>query len=651
MEKFGKTAAAAAAGLAAEVLEAGKKAGKGVAKAGSAAMKKVIDEIDDADWKKLMKEMGKKTDIAASAAKEMAKKSAKAFGGVSKMTKAAIEDAGSLLKSFDESELGEITKETFKESAEAFGKLGGWTAGQAKKLAAKSKEAFGDVSVWTADSIKKVGNVLEGLDDSDLDKITKDTFKDSAEAFGKVAKWSATQAKTLAKKSKEAFGDVSKWTAESIKKVGSVMEGLDRSDIDKISKDTFKASAETFGKVAGWSADQAKTLAKKSKEAFGDVSKWTAASMKQVGTVVQGLELDEVAKISATALAGMTKDAVKNSLKTLGKVSKFGKKQAKQLAEKVVEAYPVVEDWTKDRIEEMGTIVKGVDATKLEKISKDSFKAAIGTFKSVSKDAGKKIKKAGAWTKDQLTALGKVAKESYGESKAFTEKTLADLGDIAAGLTEDDIKNIPKEAVKGLDDLAIINMDETQVKAFDADKIKEMPVKTKKAINGNKLRGLKPTQVKAAVCGDDASKCPNYINDVKIAATMDPTVDNTAKTTQIAADICAGAGKPASDCEVLTVLEVETSSRRLQGRGLSTQSTTEVTVRASASSQSDANKVGNGVDAGKDWSVTSSNPVAVGAAVDEITGGERIKLSATAQVTPSIVGFTVAAAALVALMA
>ena len=65
------------------------------------------------------------------------------------------------------------------------------------------------------------------------------------------------------------------------------------------------------------------------------------------------LDFGEVAKISATALSGMTTDAVKSALKTLGQVDQFDKKQTKELATKVAEAYPVVEDWTEETIEEV----------------------------------------------------------------------------------------------------------------------------------------------------------------------------------------------------------------------------------------------------------------------------------------------------------
>ena len=48
-----------------------------------------------------------------------------------------------------------------------------------------------------------------------------------------------------------------------------------------------------YDQISGWTAVQAKQLAKQSKEAFGAVSKWTANSMKQIGTIVEGLDFGE----------------------------------------------------------------------------------------------------------------------------------------------------------------------------------------------------------------------------------------------------------------------------------------------------------------------------------------------------------------------
>ena len=138
LEKFGKNAASAASGIAEAAFSAA------VNKTGE-AMKKVIAGISDRDWKKVMKDMGKmamsknagdalcnvieKAECLALAAKaedtstEMAKKTAKSFGGLGKMTKAAFEDAGNLVKFFNTSEMGQITNETFKATAETFGKV------------------------------------------------------------------------------------------------------------------------------------------------------------------------------------------------------------------------------------------------------------------------------------------------------------------------------------------------------------------------------------------------------------------------------------------------------------------------------------------------------------------------------------------------
>ena len=156
--------------------------------------------------------------------------------------------------------------------------------------------------------------------------------------------------------------------------------------------------------------------------------------------------------------------------------------------------------------------MKGMDAGKLEQLDADVFKSTIETFKAASTNPGKKMKKTGVWTYDQLRAFGKVARKAYGEPKAYTENTLLEMGDMAAGLVIDDITRMSVAAVKGLDGLAITNMDKSQVRAFDANKIKNMLAQTKKAINGEKLVGLDPSQKAAAVsCGGSNTRTSTNI--------------------------------------------------------------------------------------------------------------------------------------------
>ena len=125
------------------------------------------------------------------------------------------------------------------------------------------------------------------------------------------------------------------------------------------------------------------------------------------------------------------------------------------------------------------TSLQGVGSIDIEAISKEAFEAACES-----------LSKAGKWSKDQLKALAKKAKNAFGDVKSWTKDTLEKLGDTLSGLSLPDIPKLSVEGSITIVPSTIEKMDNEQAAAFTKDQIKGMPFETRNRFNGEKLQGM-----------------------------------------------------------------------------------------------------------------------------------------------------------------
>ncbi|KAJ7350206.1 hypothetical protein OS493_037786 [Desmophyllum pertusum] len=157
-----------------------------------------------------------------------------------------------------------------------------------------------DVAEWIGDQWRDLGPAALGPGPSDLERINLDSIEEMLDEFG-TFKFSKSQAQALIKAAKKAWdeSDAGKWSGGRLRQLGSLVKGLDTSDIRKLGKEAFEEAVGVWGKYVDVDMETLKALADKAKEhlASGDISKLTAQLAKKLGRVVLGLTPDDLEKL------------------------------------------------------------------------------------------------------------------------------------------------------------------------------------------------------------------------------------------------------------------------------------------------------------------------------------------------------------------
>jgi hypothetical protein len=179
----------------------------------------------------------------------------------------------------------------------------------------QSSDAWGEVSAWTADKFAEAGDLLEGLKTSDIVKVAKDEFAAGVENFGKVKTWAKDQATELAKKFKETIPDLATAVKADIDKVKGFLNGLNATDLEKITQDTFNQAKSSFkeacDKIGAFDATQLKEIKDKVKASAGDLATMTKAKAEEFGSLLGTLDVQDLKDLAADAKAAITAEAAK----------------------------------------------------------------------------------------------------------------------------------------------------------------------------------------------------------------------------------------------------------------------------------------------------------------------------------------------------
>lgn len=158
-----------------------------------------------------------------------------------------------------------------------------------------------DVGKWLADQWRDLGPALKILRPSELRRISKAVFDEIVEELGELDPFTVEQARALIQAAKEHWkqSDVAKWTGEQLRKLGSLVKGLNIEEIKRLSGDLFKEAVSVWGERLDLPDESLKALAQKAKEVFvqSDATKFVAEQLKMLGRIVLGLTPEDLEKL------------------------------------------------------------------------------------------------------------------------------------------------------------------------------------------------------------------------------------------------------------------------------------------------------------------------------------------------------------------
>ena len=207
------------------------------------------------------------------------------------------------MKGVNRAVLEQITKDGFLDNLHQITRIKGMSDDRLWKIVELAKKHFeqSDVGKWIADQWRDLGPALKILRASDLRRINKETFDEMVDELGELDPFTIEQARALIQAAKEHWkqSDVAKWTGEQLRKLGSLVKGLDVEEIGRLSEELFKEAVGVWGERLDLTDENLKALARKAKDVFvkSDATKFVAEQLKMLGRIVLGLTPEDLEKL------------------------------------------------------------------------------------------------------------------------------------------------------------------------------------------------------------------------------------------------------------------------------------------------------------------------------------------------------------------
>uniref|UniRef100_A0A7M5V9F0 Uncharacterized protein n=2 Tax=Clytia hemisphaerica TaxID=252671 RepID=A0A7M5V9F0_9CNID len=248
-------------------------------------------------------------------------------------------------------ELRLMNNEVFQEMLNELGRIKSWSKDQTDVLLNKAKNLFGkDISSWDSKIVHKIGSIFTSLASEDIPKMSKQFFENLNVDVLDGKNFSASLKKLMSKQFLKEFtgDDVTKLTSKMMQRFHFLISGLDVEDLKKLSL-TSDDVLETLSSVSDWSEDQLEVLGEKAKpyiNSFFNVEE-RAVFFNQL---VKGLPLDDIKKMTTAvfnqaiskvgSMDGLNKDqkqALMGKAKTVwGGVEKWSASQISE-AKKIID--------------------------------------------------------------------------------------------------------------------------------------------------------------------------------------------------------------------------------------------------------------------------------------------------------------------------
>ena len=212
-------------------------------------------------------------------------------------------ELGNLLKGVNRAVLKKITKEAFLDNLHQITRIKDMSDDRLWQIVQLAKKHFkqSDVGEWLPDQWRDLGPAIKILGSSELRRISKEAFDEIVDELGELDPFTVEQARALIQAAKEYWkeSDVAKWTGEQLRKLGSLVKGLNIEEIKRLSGDLFKEAVSVWGERLDLPDESLKALARKAKEVVvqSDATKFVADQLKMMGRIVLGLTAEDLEKL------------------------------------------------------------------------------------------------------------------------------------------------------------------------------------------------------------------------------------------------------------------------------------------------------------------------------------------------------------------
>ena len=240
--------------------------------------------------------------------------------------------------------------------------------------------------ILDGDKVVELGNLLKGVNRAILKQITQEGFLDNLHQITRIKGMSDDRLWQIVQLAKKHFkeSDVGKWIADQWRDLGPALKILSASELGRINKEAFDEIVDELGELDPFTVEQARALIQAAKKHWKqtDVAKWTGEQLRKLGSLVKGLKVEEIKRLS--------EDLFKEAVGVWGERLDLTDENLKALAQKAKDVF-VKSDAAKfvaEQLKLLGRIVLGLTPEDLEKLKIDNVDvlAALGKWKGWKKD-------------------------------------------------------------------------------------------------------------------------------------------------------------------------------------------------------------------------------------------------------------------------
>ncbi|XP_044184178.1 stereocilin-like [Acropora millepora] len=416
--------------------------------------------------------------------------------GIDVLNSSHIEDLGSLVAGLSRTALRKISKEAFLDNLYNIARAKGYDEKKLKEIAKLAKQHLEkrDVADWIGDHWRNLGPAALGLDPSDLERINADALEEMLNDFGTFS-FSKSQAQALIKAAKKAWGeyDVGKWTGERLRQLGSLVKGLEIDEIKKLGREAFEEAVGVWGQYADVDMATLEALAGKAKQFL------THGDTSKLTA--------QVAKRIGRVLLGLNPDDLDklkldniDIIAALGKLKGWRKDQLDRLKPKVQEFLKTLNK-DDDAYMSLGQLALSLTKEDINRISQNAFRLAV-----------KQLSEVDGWSEEQKKAIINRAKVVWSQQVDQWDKDqVNELGPVLEAMSTTDIPKLRPEVVDVIPPKVFEDMSLPQLQAFSADQYNAMLTPQVQAISRAKRDSLTMNQqdaIRSVIASDPDEEDP-----------------------------------------------------------------------------------------------------------------------------------------------
>ena len=369
-----------------------------------------------------------------------------------------VVELGNLLKGVNRAVLKQITQDGFLDNLHQITRIKGMSDDRLSQIVQLAKKHFkeSDVGKWIADQWRDLGPALKILSAGELGRINKEAFDEIVDELGELDPFTVEQARALIQAAKKHWKqtDVAKWTGEQLRKLGSLVKGLNVEEIKRLSEDLFKEAVGVWGERLDLTDENLKALALKARDVFvkSDATKFVAEQLKMLGRIVLGLTPEDLEKLKIDNV---------DVLAALGKWKGWKKDQLAKLRPKIREFLLKQND--PEIYMSLGYLAEILKPNDIKHLSKKAFELSVKLL-GANDD----------WSQHQLDALAEKTKKVWGSSDNWEKSQVSEIGKVVRGLKPSDLSKLQNSVVDAIKPETIEELDVEQLKAFSPEQFSSM---------------------------------------------------------------------------------------------------------------------------------------------------------------------------------